>query len=190
MSNWNGAWGYRHEAHTGGLQKVGVRWYDPAIGRFLQKDPWLGSPAMPLTLNRYGYCVNDPIHYTDPSGMILDALFDLAAILYDISQNDWVGVAIGVICLLIPGISSVQIKLIREALEKSPEVQKFVKGGIKYIRQAGGKAEFRAGEYRIVVRIDEPDPNARDELHYRGHLDVEIWKGGSKKGKIRIPLPW
>jgi RHS repeat-associated protein len=187
---WNGAWGYRNEANTGGLQKVGVRWYDPAIGRFLQKDPWLGSPAMPLTLNRYGYCVNDPIHYTDPSGMILDALFDLAAILYDISQNDWVGVAIGVICLLIPGISSVQIKLIREALEKSPEVQKFVKGGIKYIRQAGGKAEFRAGEYRIVVRIDEPDPNARDELHYRGHLDVEIWKGGSKKGKIRIPLPW
>jgi hypothetical protein len=35
---WNGAWGYRHEAHTGGLQKVGVRWYDPAIGRFLFTD--------------------------------------------------------------------------------------------------------------------------------------------------------
>lgn len=28
---WNGAWGYRYEAHTGGLVKVGVRWYDPAI---------------------------------------------------------------------------------------------------------------------------------------------------------------
>jgi RHS repeat-associated protein len=38
---WNGAWGYRHEAH-----KVGVRWYDPAIGRFLQKDPWLGTPVV------------------------------------------------------------------------------------------------------------------------------------------------
>lgn len=49
---WNGAWGYRNEAHTGGLQKVGVRWYDPAIGRFLQKDPWLGTPYEPLTLNR------------------------------------------------------------------------------------------------------------------------------------------
>jgi hypothetical protein len=23
-------WGYRYEAHTGGLVKVGVRWYDPA----------------------------------------------------------------------------------------------------------------------------------------------------------------
>jgi len=65
---WNGAWGYRHEANTGGLQKVGVRWYDPAIGRFLQKDPWLGSPYAPLTLNAYGYCVNEPIQFSDPTG--------------------------------------------------------------------------------------------------------------------------
>ena len=58
--DWNGAWGYRNEANTGGLQKVGVRWYDPATGRFLQKDLWLGTPYEPLTLNRYGYCVNEP----------------------------------------------------------------------------------------------------------------------------------
>lgn len=35
--DWNGAWGYRNELFTGGLQKVGVRWYDPAVGRFLQE---------------------------------------------------------------------------------------------------------------------------------------------------------
>ena len=64
----NGAWGYRNEANTGGLQKVGVRWYDPAIGRFLQKDPWLGSPYEPLTLNRYGYCLNDPLQLVDIDG--------------------------------------------------------------------------------------------------------------------------
>jgi RHS repeat-associated protein len=66
--DWNGAWGYRNEALTGGLQKVGVRWYDPAVGRFLQQDPWLGSIYAPLTLNRYGYCVNDPLQLVDPSG--------------------------------------------------------------------------------------------------------------------------
>ncbi len=65
---WNGAWGYRYEAHTGGLVKVGVRWYDPAIGRFLQKDPWLGTPTFPLTLNAYGYCVNAPVNFIDDSG--------------------------------------------------------------------------------------------------------------------------
>ena len=67
--DWNGAWGYRNEALTGGLQKVGVRWYDPAVGRFLQPDPSLGDIYQPLTLNRYGYCVNDPIQWADPSGL-------------------------------------------------------------------------------------------------------------------------
>jgi RHS repeat-associated protein len=69
---WNGGWGYRNEANTGGLQKVGVRWYDSAVGRFLQKDPWLGSVGYPLTLNAYGYCVNEPVGMVDPSGEKID----------------------------------------------------------------------------------------------------------------------
>ncbi len=68
--DWNGAWGYRNEALTGGLVKVGVRWYDPTVGRFLQQDPWLGSVYEPLTLNAYGYCTNDPINYRDWEGFI------------------------------------------------------------------------------------------------------------------------
>ena len=72
MYDWSGAWLYRNElTESGGLVKVGVRWYDPAIGRFLQQDPWLGSLYAPLTLNAYGYCVNDPINAVDPSGMIV-----------------------------------------------------------------------------------------------------------------------
>jgi len=68
--DWNGAWGYRNEPFSGGLQKVGVRWYDPAVGRFLQVDPWLGDIYQPLTLNGYGYCVNDPLQCVDPSGCL------------------------------------------------------------------------------------------------------------------------
>jgi len=67
--DWNGAWLYRNElTETGGLVQVGVRWYDPAVGRFLQRDPWLGSLYAPLTLNAYAYCVNDPVNAADPSG--------------------------------------------------------------------------------------------------------------------------
>jgi RHS repeat-associated protein len=68
--DWNGAWLYRNKALTGGLVKVGVRWYDPVVGRFLQQDPWLGSIYAPLTLNAYGYCVNDAVNAVDPSGML------------------------------------------------------------------------------------------------------------------------
>ncbi|CUU34319.1 RHS repeat-associated core domain-containing protein [Armatimonadetes bacterium DC] len=68
--DWNGAWGYRNEPFSGGLQKVGVRWYDPVVGRFLQLDPWLGDIYQPLTLNGYGYCLNDPLQCVDPSGKL------------------------------------------------------------------------------------------------------------------------
>ena len=74
--DWNGAWGYRNEALTGGLQKVGVRWYDPIVGRFLQQDPWLCSIYAPLTLNAYGYCVNDPVQWVDPSGQSWREFFE------------------------------------------------------------------------------------------------------------------
>jgi len=65
---WNGAWGYRNEANTGGLQKVGVRWYDPATGRFLQKDPWLGTPRSPISLNPYVFAYNNPVAMVDIGG--------------------------------------------------------------------------------------------------------------------------
>ncbi|MCS6920006.1 MAG: RHS repeat-associated core domain-containing protein [Fimbriimonadales bacterium] len=81
MQVWNGGWGYRYEANTGGLVKVGVRWYDPVIGRFLQKDPWLGDLHQPLTLNAYGYCVNDPVNAVDPSGkMVWKVLLGISVI--------------------------------------------------------------------------------------------------------------
>ena len=67
--DWNGAWLYRNGlAESGGLVQVGVRWYDPYTGRFLQQDPWLGSLYAPLTLNAYAYCVNDPVNAVDPDG--------------------------------------------------------------------------------------------------------------------------
>ncbi len=73
--DWNGAWGYRNEPLTGGLVKVGVRWYDPTVGRFLQQDPWLGSVSVSLTLNAYAYCVNDPMNAVDPSGRVPQDIF-------------------------------------------------------------------------------------------------------------------
>jgi hypothetical protein len=58
--DWNGAWGYRNEALTGGLVKVGVRWYDPDGGQVPAAGSVVGDIYAPLTLNAYGYCVNDP----------------------------------------------------------------------------------------------------------------------------------
>jgi RHS repeat-associated protein len=80
INDWNGAWLYRNElTESGGLVKVGVRWYDPAVGRFLQQDPWLGSLYVPLTLNAYAYCVNNPIGYKDSQGLFAEVAAGVGA---------------------------------------------------------------------------------------------------------------
>jgi len=45
-----------------------ARYYDPALGRFLQPDQILQSPRDPQALNRYSYARNNPLILVDPTG--------------------------------------------------------------------------------------------------------------------------
>ena len=51
-----------------GLYYIGARWTDPELGRWLSLDPQLGRLSSPQTMNRYVYCVNNPLRFTDPTG--------------------------------------------------------------------------------------------------------------------------
>lgn len=51
-----------------GLYYYGARYYDPEIGRFLTRDTLYGEIKAPQTLNRYVYCLNNPLKYIDPTG--------------------------------------------------------------------------------------------------------------------------
>ena len=44
------------------------RVYDPVLGRFLSPDPMIQNPENLQSLNRYSYCLNNPLSLTDPSG--------------------------------------------------------------------------------------------------------------------------
>ena len=57
-----------HEHLDDGLIHMNGRVYDPAIGRFLQADPYIQSPSDGQSYNRYSYVLNNPMFYTDPSG--------------------------------------------------------------------------------------------------------------------------
>jgi RHS repeat-associated protein len=59
------------------LYNYGARLYDPIIGRFISPDRIVQAPENPQSLNRYSYCQNNPLIYTDPSGEIfgIDDLF-------------------------------------------------------------------------------------------------------------------
>lgn len=50
------------------LQYLRARWYDPSIGRFMNKDIYEGDIKNPLSLNLYTYVENNPIIHTDPTG--------------------------------------------------------------------------------------------------------------------------
>ena len=51
-----------------GLINMNARLYDPMLGRFLSPDPYVQSPDFTQSYNRYAYCLNNPLLYTDPSG--------------------------------------------------------------------------------------------------------------------------
>lgn len=53
---------------TEGLVYLRARHYDPALGRFPQRDRFAGDGLRPESLNRYAYAAGNPIHFTDPSG--------------------------------------------------------------------------------------------------------------------------
>jgi RHS repeat-associated protein len=54
--------------HTNNLYWYGSRWYDDALGRFIQADTDVPESQGPQALDRYAYVNNSPINYTDPTG--------------------------------------------------------------------------------------------------------------------------
>jgi RHS repeat-associated protein len=57
------------EKDANDLYYYGARYYDPEIGRFLTRDPLGGAMVKPQSLNKYTYCVNNPMKYVDPAGL-------------------------------------------------------------------------------------------------------------------------
>ena len=54
------------------LYYLPVRYYEPATARFLSPDPAPASAGDPLSLNRYGYCMGDPVNASHPTGAVID----------------------------------------------------------------------------------------------------------------------
>lgn len=65
-----------------GVIHMDGRLYDPTLGRFLSPDNYVQLPENSQSFNRYSYCINNPLKYTDPTGQLFgidDAVFIFAA---------------------------------------------------------------------------------------------------------------
>ena len=57
--------GQRDDDTIGLYYYYGARFYDSALGRFIQADTILPSPGDPQSLNRYSHVFNNPLRYSD-----------------------------------------------------------------------------------------------------------------------------
>src|ERR1043166_5126877 len=73
---------YRHSASN--LDFAVYRAYDPGLGRWLNRDPIGESGA----INLYGYVLNNPIHWIDRLGLLVDAYFNIKQQLLTIIDRD------------------------------------------------------------------------------------------------------
>ena len=76
------------ETDSTGLYYYKARYYDPEIGRFLTRDTWEGNYKRPQSLNRYVYCMNNPLRYADPTGNRLTGDSEMDAILNSLKNGE------------------------------------------------------------------------------------------------------
>ncbi|MDL2224558.1 RHS repeat-associated core domain-containing protein, partial [Bacteroidales bacterium OttesenSCG-928-M06] len=62
--------GYTFHEHIPEFNLINMngRMYDPGAGLFFSPDPYIQAPGDWLNYNRYTYCLNNPLIYTDPDG--------------------------------------------------------------------------------------------------------------------------
>ncbi|MDO8897529.1 MAG: RHS repeat-associated core domain-containing protein, partial [Bacteroidales bacterium] len=73
--------GFTGHEHLYGFQLINMngRMYDPVVSRMLSPDNFVQAPDFSQSFNRYSYCWNNPLIYTDPSGEFIFTLATLIA---------------------------------------------------------------------------------------------------------------
>jgi len=88
-TSWRLNRGYTMHEHLDafGIINMNGRVYDPLTAQFFSPDPYLQAPNDWLNYNRYSYCLNNPMIYTDQSGEFLGLFLRALAFVGDFSSN-------------------------------------------------------------------------------------------------------
>ncbi len=180
------------DAETG-LYYYNARYYDPELGRFIQADTEIPDLGNPQSYNRYSYCINNPLRYTDPDGHGFwsstgDAFFNTETfrssyqllVMHD--SRGWkmveVPVAIGGMAVAAVDVGFNAMTLGGEAVAKGGAKQ-LIKAGLK----AGGKTATQAAEKTAVVAEKvgtgtETVQRAMSKAELKATEDTGLLRGG------------
>ena len=114
--------------HGVNIMDYGPRPYDPTTGTWWSVDAL--SHETP-DYSHYVFCNADPINHIDPSGKIVETIWDIANVIYDVgaaiychiegdhetAQTHWVDAAVDVGSALIPGVPAGASKAARMSAE-------------------------------------------------------------------------
>jgi len=197
-----------------GLYDYHARWYDPALGRFAQPDPLVPEPGNPQSLNRYSYCLNNPVRYSDPTGHWFESLLDVASLVYDIHRirtEGWTfensaALAIDLACLIIPAgtgggpgfrLAYAGGDVATTAIVHVPAEVRALQAGAKALQATQG---IDVTQPSLMASLDRTDPSGKPieapRVNQRGELRRRMERAGSRppegmqNPQVHHDLPW
>jgi len=132
-------------------------------------------PDNPQSFNRYSYCANNPLNYTDPSGHILDFIFDIGSALYDVYEivrnpfnwTNWAALGADIGCAFVPVATGGGLA-VRGAKQADEAVSLFRHGDD--LARMGGRADDIMG---VVGKAD----NAAGSFRYSKFKEIQLKPG-------------
>jgi RHS repeat-associated protein len=136
--------GQKLDAATG-LYYYNARYYDPVIGSFLSPDTLVPDPTLVWDYNRFGYVRGNPLKYTDPSGHVVETVWDAANIAWgaaslvnNVREGNWGDAAWDAGGLIVDGAAT---------------ITPFIPGGAAAILRAGRAADKLLDAARATNRV-------------------------------------
>jgi len=147
-----------------GLYYYRARYYSPVFQRFLSQDPLLGL-ITPVT---YEYVFNNPLKFSDSTGLLADALVDLAFIAYDIYRlaadgrkgfgENLPALGLDLVGAITPGVTGLGAasRAARKGLRNTPDQDALIQLANEAKRRGGTTAEEAAALERWAKEYDVP----------------------------------
>jgi RHS repeat-associated protein len=163
-----------------GLYYYNARYYDPVLARFTQPDDVIQDISNPQTYNRYSYCVNNPLRFTDPSGhgVIDDALFNTGTFKSSyqlLTMHDSTGWKLVEMPVAIGGmmVGAADAAFNFATLGGKGVLEGGIKEGVKVGLEAASKEVTVKETPRIIERLDKIEATAKDSVHGNSKLSAK-----------------
>ena len=147
-----------------GLYHFRARQYDPLVGRFCGRDPFLDIPDLPHLLNRYAYAAGNPLTYRDPSGLFQITAISAAILSGTLLTLEMTLTAVAALAVVVLGVTVIDI-VARNTLGRAMGTYPTESQALEVPRKAA-KAGVTIDELQHA--IDAAARTAADNIHAAG----------------------